>query len=274
MGAWFPPAPVGLRTSRRAGGPASAAGSGSSGSALITWEARVTTSGSLSSWSSAQDWPRWSTSSAVGPGARRPRGGGRATVQLGAIGFLIVGVLQSWWATAAFVTVMLGVAGFTAGRRIVPRTLWYAWRRWLRGRCPSGWAWRPRADPLTQIAVVPILGILIGNAMTATTISGKRTLDALNDRRASSRQGCRSGCNARKRHCSWPGRTGAGAGARTDQTRTVGLVTLPGAFVGTLLGGATPLQAAAVQLVVLVGLLLSSRSHLADPAPDPWDRLR
>ena len=41
-----------------------------------------------------------------------------------------------------------------------------------------------------------------------------------------------------------------------DQTRTVGLVTLPGAVVGMLLGGASPLQAAAVQLLVLVGLLL------------------
>jgi putative ABC transport system permease protein len=41
-----------------------------------------------------------------------------------------------------------------------------------------------------------------------------------------------------------------------DQTRTVGLVTLPGAFVGMLLGGATPVEAAAVQLVVLVALLM------------------
>jgi putative ABC transport system permease protein len=40
-----------------------------------------------------------------------------------------------------------------------------------------------------------------------------------------------------------------------DQTRTVGLVTLPGAFVGVLLGGGTPLQAGAAQLLVLVGLL-------------------
>jgi putative ABC transport system permease protein len=40
-----------------------------------------------------------------------------------------------------------------------------------------------------------------------------------------------------------------------DQTRSVGLVTLPGAFVGMLLGGASPLQAGAVQLLVLVGLL-------------------
>ena len=40
-----------------------------------------------------------------------------------------------------------------------------------------------------------------------------------------------------------------------DQTRSVGLVTLPGAFVGMLLGGASPVQAGAVQLLVLVGLL-------------------
>jgi putative ABC transport system permease protein len=43
---------------------------------------------------------------------------------------------------------------------------------------------------------------------------------------------------------------------RLDRTRTVGLVTLPGAFVGMLLGGTTPAEAAAVQLVVLVALLL------------------
>jgi UDP-glucose/iron transport system permease protein len=40
-----------------------------------------------------------------------------------------------------------------------------------------------------------------------------------------------------------------------DQTRTVGLVTLPGAFVGMLLGGASPVEAGAVQLFVLVALL-------------------
>jgi UDP-glucose/iron transport system permease protein len=40
-----------------------------------------------------------------------------------------------------------------------------------------------------------------------------------------------------------------------DQTRTVGLVTLPGAFVGVLLGGGSAVQAGAAQLLVLVGLL-------------------
>ena len=40
-----------------------------------------------------------------------------------------------------------------------------------------------------------------------------------------------------------------------DQTRNVGLVVLPGAYVGLLLAGATPLEAGRVQLLVLAGLL-------------------
>ena len=40
-----------------------------------------------------------------------------------------------------------------------------------------------------------------------------------------------------------------------DQTRTVGLVTLPGAFVGVLLGGGSAVEAGATQLLVLIGLL-------------------
>jgi putative ABC transport system permease protein len=40
-----------------------------------------------------------------------------------------------------------------------------------------------------------------------------------------------------------------------DTTRTVGLVTLPGAFAGALLGGASAANAARFQLTVLIGLL-------------------
>ncbi|WP_040868030.1 ABC transporter permease, partial [Nocardia exalbida] len=48
-----------------------------------------------------------------------------------------------------------------------------------------------------------------------------------------------------------------------DQTRTVGLVTLPGAFVGVLLASGSALQAAAVQMLVLTGLLLAQASAVA-----------
>ena len=40
-----------------------------------------------------------------------------------------------------------------------------------------------------------------------------------------------------------------------DQTRTVGLVTLPGAYVGVLLGGGSAIEAGAAQVLVLIGLL-------------------
>ena len=40
-----------------------------------------------------------------------------------------------------------------------------------------------------------------------------------------------------------------------DQTKNVGLVTLPGTFVGLVLGGASPGEAARVQLTVLLALL-------------------
>jgi putative ABC transport system permease protein len=40
-----------------------------------------------------------------------------------------------------------------------------------------------------------------------------------------------------------------------DQTRTTGLVTLPGAFIGALLGGANPEDAARFQIVVLAAII-------------------
>jgi putative ABC transport system permease protein len=42
-----------------------------------------------------------------------------------------------------------------------------------------------------------------------------------------------------------------------DQTRSTGLVTLPGAFVGALFGGAGPVEAATFQLVVLAAIALA-----------------
>lgn len=40
-----------------------------------------------------------------------------------------------------------------------------------------------------------------------------------------------------------------------DQIRTAGVVTLPGAFIGVLLGGGSPAQAAAAQVLVLMGIM-------------------
>jgi putative ABC transport system permease protein len=92
--------------------------------------------------------------------------------------------------------------------------------------------------------------------MTATSLAGRRALDELAARRGEVEAALSVGLSDRDAvlEICRP----AAAQALTpalDQTRTVGLVTLPGAFVGMLLGGASPVAAGAVQLFVLIALL-------------------
>ncbi|MFE9959713.1 ABC transporter permease [Micromonospora sp. NPDC005299] len=110
--------------------------------------------------------------------------------------------------------------------------------------------------PLRGIAILPIAGILTGGAMTATSLAGWRFNDDLRARRREveaalplallPRDAVLLVCRPAAGHAVIPA---------LDQTRTVCLVTLPGAFVGLLLGGASPLTAGITQLFVLVGLL-------------------
>jgi putative ABC transport system permease protein len=49
----------------------------------------------------------------------------------------------------------------------------------------------------------------------------------------------------------------------TDQTRTTGIVTLPGAFVGSVFAGASPLAAAQFQIIVLAAVLAAGALALS-----------
>ena len=183
----------------------------------------------------------------------------RATVQLTLVGLVIAAVLRSWPLTLAFIAVMLTVASVTAGRRLVrDGPWWWAFAPVLAAAVPvSAGLVLSGLVPHQTIAVVPVVGILVGGAMTATTIAGKRALDALRNRRGEYEAALSIGLDDRDAALLVARDDAALALVPgLDQTRTVGLVTLPGAFVGMLLGGASPLQAAAVQLLVLVGLLL------------------
>jgi putative ABC transport system permease protein len=155
--------------------------------------------------------------------------------------------------------VMLTVASVTAGRRLVrDGPWWWAIVPVVGAAVPvSAGLVLSGLVPRQTIAVVPVVGILIGGAMTATTIAGRRSLDALRTRRGEYEAALSIGLVDRDAAL-LVARDDAALALLPglDQTRTVGLVTLPGAFVGMLLGGASPLQAAAVQLLVLVGLLL------------------
>jgi putative ABC transport system permease protein len=183
----------------------------------------------------------------------------RACLQLGVVGLLIAAVLGSWWLTLGFIVLMLSVASLTAGRRLAPKgEWWFAAAPVVLAAVPvSGGLMLSGLIPHETIAVVPIVGILIGGSMTATTLAGRRALDALRNRHGEYEAALSIGLLPRDSALLIARDDAALALVPgLDQTRTVGLVTLPGAFVGMLLGGASPLQAAAVQLVVLVALLL------------------
>ena len=182
----------------------------------------------------------------------------RATLQLAAVSAVIAAILGSLPLTLAFLLLMFGVATYTAGRRVTAnRTGWWTAVPIGIGAVPvvAGLLLGDLVPP-KGIVLVPVAGILIGGAMTATALAGRRALDELRTRRGEVEAALALGFldrDARLEVC----RPGAALALvpPLDQTRTVGLVTLPGAFVGMLLGGASPVQAGAVQLFVLVGLL-------------------
>ncbi len=106
------------------------------------------------------------------------------------------------------------------------------------------------------MALIPVAGILIGGALTATVLGGRRALDELAARRGEVEAGMALGLLDRDARLEIVRPAASDALLPgLDQTRTVGLVTLPGAFVGMLLGGASPVEAGAVQLFVLVALM-------------------
>jgi UDP-glucose/iron transport system permease protein len=182
----------------------------------------------------------------------------RATVQLAAVSMLIAAMLRSTWWTSLFIAVMFAVAAATSARRI--GTLRSAWRV----AAPIACGVLPVLVLLLgtgavmgrPVVLIPVAGILIGGAMTATSLAGVRALDELRSRHGEYEAALALGFLPRGAALEISRPTaGQALIPALDQTRTVGLVTLPGAFVGVLLGGGSPIQAGVTQLLVLIALL-------------------
>ncbi|MFI6082999.1 ABC transporter permease [Streptomyces sp. NPDC051217] len=182
----------------------------------------------------------------------------RATVQLAVVSALITWVIHHAVATVAFILLMFAVAVRTAGRRITTDETWWKTAAPIAaGVAPVvGALLLTGLVPVKGIALIPITGILIGGALTATVLAGRRALDELELRHGEVEAGMALGLLEReaRMEVARPAASDALLPG-LDQTRTVGLVTLPGAFVGMLLGGADPLSAGAVQLFVLIALM-------------------
>jgi putative ABC transport system permease protein len=183
----------------------------------------------------------------------------RAALQLAAVSAVIGWVVGALSSLFGFLALMFAVAVRTAGRRITPnRTWWWAAAPIAAGVLPVlALLLLTGLLPLRGVVLIPVAGILTGGALTATVLAGRRALEELEIRKGEVEAALALGLQAREARLEIARPAAAGALLPgLDQTRTVGLVTLPGAFVGMLLGGASPMQAGAVQLFVLIALML------------------
>ena len=183
----------------------------------------------------------------------------RAAVQLAAVSTIIVLAIQQLWSAALFVLAMFTIAVFTTTGRVGTRNVWW----WSALAMASGAipvlliVFLTGTAPFNGLSLIPIGSIVVGNMMTAHTLAGRRFFPELRDK-----IGIYEGVLALglpRRRAIWMVLEPVASEPLVptlDSTRTVGLVTLPGAFIGVLLGGGTPLQAGASQLLVLVGILV------------------
>jgi putative ABC transport system permease protein len=182
----------------------------------------------------------------------------RAIAQLGIAAVLIAAVIDSLTLSIALICAMFAMGVLTTARRVeAPRAWTFAALAMAAGVVPVlVVVLATRTIPARGIALIPIAGIIVGNAMTAHTLVGRRAFAALRDEHPQYEaclslgllpsQAVHEIVHRRAPEALLPG---------MDQVKTTGVVTLPGAFIGVMLGGGSPVQAATAQVLVLFGIM-------------------
>jgi putative ABC transport system permease protein len=99
-------------------------------------------------------------------------------------------------------------------------------------------------------------GIVIGNSMSIATLAGRRFLQSVDEQWDQVESWLALGATPRDSTRELARRAvHLALIPSTDQTKTTGLVTLPGAFVGAIFGGVSPLEAGRFQIVVLASIM-------------------
>ncbi len=186
---------------------------------------------------------------------------GRAFVQLIAIGYaldLIFNTEGPLW-ILLLVAVMVGIAGFTAGRRgrQVPRSRFVATVSISVGTVLTlGLLILLDVFPFGPRYIIPIAGMIVGNSMTATGLVMARLRDDLKLQQPQVEAALALGATTRQASGRQLRRALAtGMTPIVDSTKTVGLISLPGAMTGMILAGASPLEAVQLQIIVMYMLV-------------------
>ena len=186
----------------------------------------------------------------------------RSIAQLTLVAFIVAWVFANPAGVVVYLVVMLAAAAFTSARRV--RLAWReAWLCAVPIALGAALAVGPvlitGALPVEARTVLPFTAQIIGGSMTAVSLAGSRFRDDTLAEWEVVEGYLALGATPQQAVTSLGRRSVERSLIPSlDQMRSAGLVVLPGAFVGMLLGGATPAEAAQVQLLVLFALIAAA----------------
>lgn len=193
---------------------------------------------------------------------------GRTVSQLLVVGYLLAFIFE-WknpWAILAVVAVMLTVAAIETRNRIgkkIPRLLPLLWGSIFAGTLltlsyVNLLVLRPQVWYEPQY-LIPLAGIVLGNAMNGAAIAGERLVRALQTSQNEIETHLSLGATpqqaiAQYRHDAIK----AGLIPTINAMMVVGIVKLPGIITGQLLSGISPLEAASYQILIMFMLAFAT----------------
>ncbi|KAG1339172.1 UPF0014 membrane protein STAR2 [Cocos nucifera] len=188
----------------------------------------------------------------------------RAFLQLSVIGFVLQFIFtqkNAGWIILAYLF-MVSVAGYTAGQRAkhVPRGKYIAGVSILAGTAVTMFLLVVlNVFPFTPRYIIPVAGMMVGNAMTVTGVTMKKLREDLKIQKNLVETALALGATPRQATLQQVKRSLIIAlSPVVDNAKTVGLISLPGAMTGLIMGGASPLEAIQLQIVVMNMLMGAS----------------
>jgi putative ABC transport system permease protein len=185
----------------------------------------------------------------------------RSFVQLTAIGYAIGVIFEtdSIWLVLLLLSAMVLFGALTARSRAkrVPAAFWpLLIALFVAGASTLGLVVALGVFDPTPRYLVPVGGMVIGNAMTASAVALNRLGDEVSDSRARIEATLALGATAQEAAAPIVRRAlRSGMITLVDSTKTTGLIFFPGTMVGMLLAGAEPRDAVRLQLILLYALL-------------------
>jgi putative ABC transport system permease protein len=185
----------------------------------------------------------------------------RSLIQLTAIGYAIKLIFEAdtIWLVFVLLAVMVLFGALTARSRArkVPGAFWpLLVALAVAGASTLGLVVALGIFEATARYLVPVGGMVIGNAMTAAAVALNRLGDEMGDSRPRIEATLALGATPREAALPIVRRSlRSGMITLVDSTKTTGLIFFPGTMVGMLLAGANPTDAVRLQLILLYTLL-------------------